>query len=229
MIFTNLKVKIRHNLKLKKIIMKKLIVLLLSIVFTGNFMTAQDERAQFQLGIKLGTNYANVYDEQGEEFRADGKFGFAGGVFLAIPLGSFAGIQPEVLFSQKGFKATGKLLGSEYGLTRTSNYIDVPIYLTIKPFNGLSLVVGPQFSFLLEQKDVFENSSTSFEQTEIFKNDNLRKNIFGISTGLDLSLGHIVLGGRGGWDLTTNHGDGTSTTPRYKNAWLQATIGFRLL
>lgn len=209
--------------------MKKLIVLLLSIVFTGNFMTAQDERAQFQLGIKLGTNYANVYDEQGEEFRADGKFGFAGGVFLAIPLGSFAGIQPEVLFSQKGFKATGKLLGSEYGLTRTSNYIDVPIYLTIKPFNGLSLVVGPQFSFLLEQKDVFENSSTSFEQTEIFKNDNLRKNIFGISTGLDLSLGHIVLGGRGGWDLTTNHGDGTSSTPRYKNAWLQATIGFRLL
>lgn len=209
--------------------MKKLIIFLISFAFISNYMTAQDDRDNFQFGIKLGTNYANVYDEQGEEFRADGKFGFAGGVFLAIPLGSFIGIQPEVLFSQKGFKATGKLLGSEYGLTRTSNYIDAPIYLTLKPFNGLSLVVGPQFSFLMKQKDVFENSSSSFEQIQVFNNDNLRKNIFGISTGLDLSLGHIVLGGRGGWDLTTNHGDGTSSTPRYKNAWLQATIGFRLL
>jgi hypothetical protein len=32
---------------------------------------------------------------------------------------------------------------------------------------------------------------------------------------------------RGSWDLKNNNGDGTSTTPRYKNVWYQATVGYR--
>jgi hypothetical protein len=210
--------------------MNKIILFLFAVVTVSQVLSAQeDNRAQFQLGIKAGTNFANVYDEQGDEFRADGKFGFVAGAFMTIPLASVIGIQPEVLFSQKGFKATGNLLGSTYGLTRTSSYIDVPLYLSIKPINALTLVIGPQFSFLLKQKDVYENSVTTVEQIQEFENDNLRKNIFGISTGFDLNMDKLVFGARAGWDLSTNHGDGTSSTPRYKNAWLQATLGFRLL
>ena len=33
---------------------------------------------------------------------------------------------------------------------------------------------------------------------------------------------------KAGWDVQNNHGDDTSTTPTYRNAWYQATIGFRL-
>jgi hypothetical protein len=205
----------------------------LIILFLGSFLTYQavaqeDGRGAFQIGIKAGANLANVYDEQGDDFNADAKFGFVAGAFMTIPLGEMFGVQPEFLFSQKGFKAKGSLLGSSYSLTRTTNYIDVPLYFTIKPLNTLTLLVGPQFSFLTKQKDVFENSSTSFEQSEEFKNENLRKNILGISLGVNLNVSKIVLGARANWDLYTNHGDGTSTTPRYKNAWVQGTLGFRL-
>jgi hypothetical protein len=53
-----------------------------------------------------------VYDSQGEEFDADSKFGLAAGAFLQIPFGKYLGIQPEVLFSQKGFKRTGRMFGA---------------------------------------------------------------------------------------------------------------------
>jgi hypothetical protein len=203
--------------------------LFLMIIFAGNCVAHDVGRNNFQMGVKAGANYANVYDEQGDDFNADGKFGFAGGVFMAIPLGQYAGVQPEVLFSQKGFKAKGSLLGSSYNLTRTTNYIDIPIYFAVKPLNSLTILAGPQFSYLLKQKDEFENSASSFEQSEVFKNENLRKNILSASLGVNFNLTRTVIGLRASWDLYRNHGDGTSTTPRYKNAWFQATAGYRLL
>ena len=64
--------------------------------------TAQNKVA---FGMKAGANYSNVYDSKGEDFNADPKFGLAAGAFLSIPFGQYIGIQPEILFSQKGFKA----------------------------------------------------------------------------------------------------------------------------
>ena len=210
--------------------MKQFILFLFfTILFVGNNFAQDVGRNRFQMGVKAGANYANVYDAQGDEFRADGKFGFVGGVFMAIPLGQYAGVQPEVLFSQKGFKAQGNLLGSSYSLTRTTNFIDIPLYFAVKPVNALTILAGPQFSYLLRQKDEFENSVSSFEQSEVFKNENLRKNILSASIGININLDRTVIGLRGSWDLTTNHGDGTNSTPRYKNAWFQATAGYRLL
>jgi hypothetical protein len=76
----------------------------------------------FQFGLKIGSNYSNIYDSNGENFDAKGKFGLAGGVFMAIPISKFLGVQPEVLFSQKGYKQTGTFLGNTYDLTRTTSY-----------------------------------------------------------------------------------------------------------
>ncbi|MEA5139113.1 porin family protein [Arcicella rigui] len=209
--------------------MKKITLLLaVMTVFTANIF-AQETNQKFNLGIKAGGNFSNIYDTQGDSFTADGKLGFAGGVFMSIPIIKFIGIQPEVLFSQKGFKGKGVLLGSSYDLTRTTSYIDIPILLAIKPINMLTILAGPQFSFLLKEKNVFQNSLASVEQEEVFKNDNVRKNIMGFTGGLDLNFQSITLGLRANYDYQTNNGDGTSSTPRYKNAWYQATIGFRFL
>jgi hypothetical protein len=207
--------------------------MIIAVAFMASYVfaqgTAKDTRGQFQLGLKAGANFANVYDTQGEEFRADGKLGFVGGAFLTIPLGTMFGIQPEVLFSQKGFKATGNVLGRRYELTRTTNYLDVPLMLSVKPIQYVTVMAGPQFSYLIRQKDTFANANDSFDVIQEFENDNIRKNIMGVIAGIDVNISHLVVGARAGWDLSTNHGDGSSVTPRYKNAWLQATLGYRFL
>lgn len=181
----------------------------------------------FHAGIKVGANYSNVYDSKGEAFNADAKFGFVGGAFFAIPIGKFLGIQPEILFSQKGFEATGVLLGNRYEFTRTTSYIDVPLFLAIKPSRFLTILGGPQYSYLLKEKNNFNTGAVNLNQEREFTNDNLRKNTLSFIGGVDVNLMQLVLGLRAGWDLQDNNGDGTSTTPRYKNAWYQATVGFR--
>jgi hypothetical protein len=213
--------------------MKKLMIMLAVVVATGStpaqgiLENTTDFRHKLLFGLKAGGNYSNVYDSQGEDFQADPKLGFVGGAFIAIPIGKYLGIQPEVLLSQKGFVATGSLFGSTYKFTRTSTYMDIPLMFAFKPSEFITIMAGPQYSYLINQKDVFANSSTSFQQETEFENDNIRKNTLCFLGGVDLTLKHIVLGARAGWDLQTNNGDGTSSTPRYKNVWYQATIGYR--
>jgi hypothetical protein len=168
-------------------------------------------------GLKAGINLSKVYDTKGQDFVADPKFGFATGAFLSVPLGKILGIQPEILFSQKGFK--GKFLNIvEY--TETTSYIDIPLLVALKPNGFATLLVGPQFSFLVKQKDKFAGNS----QTQNF--DNLRKNTFCLTGGADFNVMNFVLSARAGWDVQKNNGDGY-TSPRYKNVWYQATVGFR--
>ena len=190
--------------------------------------TATDPRNTVAFGIKAGLNYSNVWDEQGQDFRADAKTGFAGGASLAIPIGTYLGFQPEVLFSQKGFQGSGTLLDQPYSFSRTTSYLDIPLQLQLKPATCLTIVAGPQYSYLIHETDVYTFGANSSAQEQAFTNDNIRKNIFGFVAGIDVIVSHFVVSGRAGWDLQTNNGNGTSTTPRYRNRWLQLTIGFKV-
>lgn len=208
--------------------MKRNILAIVALVLMANTLTAQGSSSQIHIGVKAGLNYSNIYDSQGEKYTADGKVGFAAGGFVSIPLGGLLGIQPEILFSQKGFQATSSILGSNVTLTRTTNYIDVPIFLAIKPSPMLTILVGPQYSYLIKQTDVFTNPILNIDVNQDFNTDNIRKNTLCLVGGVDINLSNIVLGARVGLDMYNNNGDGTTTTPRYKNVWAQATVGFRL-
>ena len=211
--------------------MKKIILAIIVVALMVNLSSAQEEpldlRGKVTFGLKAGVNLSNVYDSQGEEFDSEAKIGFAGGAFLAIPLGKYLGIQPEVLYSQKGFKATGSVLGSDYEFKRNTNYLDVPLLIAVKPSSTITLLAGPQFSWLLDGKYDFENKILSGELGQEFDNEDVRENTLCLTGGIDFTLDNIVISGRAGWDLKENNKDGTSDTPRYKNAWIQATFGFR--
>lgn len=206
------------------------IVALSLFIATGATLSAQDgdPRESTAFGVKAGMNFSNVWDEQGQDFQADPKVGFAGGLFLGIPIGQYLGFQPELLVSQKGFKGSGSLLGSAYSFSRTTTYIDIPLQLQIKPTEFLTVLLGPQYSYLMNEKNVYTYGANSTAQQDEFENDNIRKNILGFVAGADILVNHIVISGRMGWDFQTNHGNGTSSTPRYKNRWLQLTVGFKI-
>jgi hypothetical protein len=214
----------------KAIIMIAMVSLVMSNGYSQSETTSSDlnnNREKLFFGLKIGTNYSNVYDSQGENFVADSKFGLAGGGFVSIPIGTYFGVQPELLFSQRGYKSSGTFLGNSYSMTRTTDYLDIPLLAVFKPIEYVSIVFGPQYSFLLKQKDDFTGGSITASQEQTYTNDNIRKNIFCLTGGADLNVEHLVIGLRAGWDVQNNNGDGTSTTPRYKNMWYQATLGYR--
>lgn len=211
--------------------MKKIhiLILTLSTGFIGSIygQSDMDYRERFTGGLKAGINYANVWDSDDQEFDADGTVGFAGGAFLSIPIGKFLGVQPEVLYSQKGFQADGVLLGNTYSMKRTMNYLDIPLQLQIKPAEFLTILAGPQFAFQLSEKTTYMYGANGVEQKEAFENDNIRKNMLGFIAGLDINISHVVISGRFGFDFQKNNGDGSSITPRYRNHWAQLALGYR--
>jgi hypothetical protein len=208
--------------------MKKLILTIVAIAFVFNIAGAQDNtndlRDALQFGLKAGLNFSNVYDSKNQEFSSDFKTGIALGAFLQIPIGSLIGIQPEILFSQKGYKATGTFLTIDYKYTHTATYIDLPILFALKPSPVVTLLAGPQYSFLIKQKDVFSSGNFTADQEQTIQND---RSVLCFLGGIDFNLNKFVLSARAGWDLQQNNGDGTSTNPRYKNVWYQTTVGFK--
>ncbi|MGV9004316.1 porin family protein [Flavobacterium sp.] len=203
-----------------------MVMLFSTISFAQETTVDNDDRDQLRFGFKAGVNFSNVYDEEGNDFVADGKVGVAAGVFAQIPLGKLFGFQPEAIYSQKGFKATGSVLGFGYDYTRTSTYLDIPLLIQVKPAKQFTIVAGPQFSYLLETKNKFNGSSNTATEDEINSN-NYKKNIFGFVVGADVNFDQLVLSGRMGWDISKSDSDGNSDTPRYKNQVIQVTLGYR--
>jgi len=199
----------------------------LTLAIAGSAFSQKNSRESLSIGGKVGFNYSNVWDEQGQDFTANPKTGWVAGGFLGIPIGKFLGIQPEVLFSQKGFSGSGTIAGGRYTFTRTTNYLDVPILVQFKPIDYITIVGGPNYSYLMKQTDRTTFEGNVVEQEEEFDNNDIRKNTLGFIVGADVNIPSFVIGGRAGWDFQNNTGDGNSTSPRYRNQWVQLTLGLR--
>lgn len=187
-----------------------------------------DNRELLSFGLKAGLNMSNVWDSKGQDFVADPKYGLAGGAFVSLPVGKYLGIQPELMISQKGFQGSGSLLGVGYSYTRTTTFVEVPLLVQFKPIQYFSILAGPQFSYLLKEKNVYTFGSNSTEQEQAFKNEDPRNNIMGFIIGADINIDMLVISARASWDFQTNNKNSVSTTPRYKNQLLQLTVGFRI-
>lgn len=204
------------------------IILLLIVASKQVHAQMDDNRDVLSFGLKAGLNMSNVWDTKGQDFVADPKYGLAGGAFLSLPIGKYLGVQPEVMISQKGFKGSGSLLGFSYSNTRTTTFIDVPLLVQFKPIEYFTILAGPQFSYLLKEKNVYTFGSNSTQQEQAFNNEDPRNNIMGFVVGADINIDMLVISARAAWDFQTNNKNSVSTTPRYKNQLLQLTVGFRI-
>jgi hypothetical protein len=125
--------------------MKKTLILVFAVVALSS------AKAQIQFGVKAGVNLANltVSDKtDGESFKANTSFN--AGILASIPLGGPLRLQPEVMYSAQGSKATDTFSTS----TSTLNYgyINVPVLIKYQSAMGLFAETGPQIGFLIAAK-----------------------------------------------------------------------------
>lgn len=211
-------------------IMKKLLLTMLTVfplMIQGSAQTAKsDLRNNIIVGIKGGANYSRPYDHYG--FNAEGRIGIAAGYFFSLPITTNFGIQPEILFAQKNFRATGRLIGDRYDFTRIVSYLEAPVLLAFKPHRMLTILAGPQYSLLVQQVDNFPDGSNSMQQQKMLDNAKARKQVLGFVAGTDVTINRFVIGLRVGLDMQNNSVEKSAPIPLYKNAWLQGTVGFRI-
>ena len=119
--------------------------------------------AQTTIGVKGGVNIASV-DTNVPDISdlAESKTGFVGGGFATFGLGSLFALQPELLYSQKGFKAEESGQSAELGL----NYFEIPVLAVVKLSTTLSphLYAGPVLSIESKCKVTFEGETETCEE-----------------------------------------------------------------
>jgi Outer membrane protein beta-barrel domain len=178
-------------------------------------------------GLRGGVNLANIIRDDNTNASSEMKVGFNAGAFLEIPIVNGFSIQPEVQYSQKGYKASGTFLGSPYVYKANTDYVDVPVLAKFSPSKSFGIVVGPQLSFLTSTTYKFTTNNTAYENVVNNNNNDLEKNILGGVVGLEVGASNVIFSARYSLDFKKNEGDGTSSTPKYKNQVVGLSLGFR--
>ena len=189
-------------------------------------------QAQTTLGVKGGINIATVDTNVSDiSDLVDSKTGFVGGGFVTLGLGSLFALQPELLYSQKGFQV------DEFGETVkfNTNYIEIPVLLKAQFKLAMlrpAVYAGPVLSF--ETSCSLSASEVSVDCDDELAGVGERKTnewgaVFGAN--LDFILGSITLILDGRYQLgLTNLADVPDSDDSVKNnVWqIMAGIGFTL-
>ena len=189
---------------------------------------------------KGGINIADVSTDAFDLDNADlaSKTGFVGGAYANFVLGGVFAIQPEVLYSQKGFKI--EETGSPVEASFKTNYFEIPVLLKAQfPMTMLrpAVYAGPVVSFETSCKLGFTDGDTSLDfdcDSDDADVGDRKKTDFGAVFGanLDLFVGPLVLtiDGRYQLGLTNLNDDSDAPDESVKNrVWqFMAGVGFTI-
>ena len=175
--------------------MKKSAFLAVALLVTAAVSSVQAQ--DIRLGFRVGVNYSDLAGNVNNQDTYDNKVGFLGGVMLNVPLAgdNFISLQPEVLYSQKGFankptEFTG-LLGAKQKREGSVNYnyLDVPVLLKLNA-GGFIAEAGPQYSYLLSASNQTKTTTTpSFGGTPTTTESQDKNDVSGLNRN---ELGYVA-------------------------------------
>ena len=142
--------------------MKKII-----LTSVGCFCFLFPSFAQFRYGVKGGFNFANVKHIGSTDNKM--RLGFNTGFFMQIGIVKQFMIQPEILYSVKGYSFPATVYNSN-GTLRL-NYLAIPVLARFSRAAGFALLFGPEFGLLLNANSEFDGKdhdvSRNFRKLDI--------------------------------------------------------------
>ncbi|OXA70461.1 hypothetical protein B0A67_15710 [Flavobacterium aquidurense] len=170
--------------------------------------------SQFHIGAKAG---ANMNKLDGQAFDDGFEFGYQLGGFVYFNLTDFIGLQGEVLFNQTNTKLSNDyrdVFDNVFKKDKTLNYVSVPVLLRLNSEGLITIVTGPQFSFLANT-----DHSVSQNGKKLFKNTD-----FSFVAGAEVNIRPLTLYARYVWGFSdvSNFGD------KANSQQIQAGLGLRL-
>ncbi len=167
-----------------------------SFLFIAAFLTFASANAQFtQYGVKAGLNLSNMTVDGSNDRNL--RTGFHAGVFSRMGISEFFSLQPELLYTTKGFTNNYDVAVAEGEVDFNLNYIEIPINVVYHLAEDFSFQLGPYVSYLLAA-----NVETNNELLNLFDidtdsdidRDNFKSFDFGVTAGLEFQLNPILLG-----------------------------------
>ena len=193
-----------------------------------------------RFGVKAGANLSNLAGDLTNQDQYKNRWGFHGGVMLNFGIGDIFSIQPEVLYSQKGFRYADQqvtVLNNTYRNTGNVryDYLDVPVLLRIRAA-GVFFEVGPQYSYLMnvstDRQQTLNGSVVSTAGSGTSNLDNVRRNELGYVGGVGFQASNGFLVGvryNGAFtDFAKNSSYSNDEFRNARNSTFQAYVGVLL-
>lgn len=207
--------------------MKKTLLLLAAVI---GFSFAAE--AQLRPGFRLGANYSTMTGREVPDNVFKYRLSYHGGVILNFTMGEIFAIQPEILYSSKGFSygdATHTVPGTSVPAQRQGslkmNYIDIPVLFRTQA-GALYFELGPQLSYLISTKNEVNDNSVANWDPRPNKGD-LTAWDYGVAAGVGLDVFGAQLGLR--YNLGLNPVEGNNrflNTSPLKHSNFMLTIGY---
>ncbi len=148
-------------------------------------MNAQDEAdntsdKSISFGVKGGVSLATIVSNNDDYETPNARTSFFAGVTAEFPITDKFSIQPEVLYSQQGAEIKNDGLLGDNRIEYQIDYINVPVLAKIYLVEGLSVEVGPQFSFKVNE-EIDGNVDSNSGDTPLDRVENFD---FGVAAGL---------------------------------------------
>ncbi|PKN79254.1 MAG: hypothetical protein CVU48_05895 [Candidatus Cloacimonetes bacterium HGW-Cloacimonetes-1] len=185
--------------------------------------------AQVKIGVKLGLNMANINSES-LPINTDARFGAHLGAIMQYPLIPELLVQPELLFSMKGYSYESSEPEFSQSIKVRYNYLEVPMLLKYNagiPEMWIQPYIGPSVGFLLSAKAKGEYTSNGdTHSVDEDMKQGMRDIDLGWIIGIDaIYMDNLMIG------LRYNHGlfgltEGIDDSP--KNRTFMLSVGYLL-
>jgi hypothetical protein len=225
---------------MKKQLLKHIGLLSVGILLIINYqpVLAQDDTDDAsEIGIKGGANLSYLTIEDADQNNM--IIGYHAGLYMKAVLTESIGLQPEILYSKIGGKATydTDFLGIDVADGETilnMNYINIPIKLLFRLSDNVNVQFGPYASYLLNSN--VETDAEILEFIEVDSEDDIDKDEFnpldyGLTLGLEFDVDPVVLGANYNFGLQKVAKDDESLElilDDAKNQYFQIYIGLGL-
>jgi outer membrane protein with beta-barrel domain len=213
----------RHSIRPFVWIKKRQRSLVLSIVLLA--LTASGAYAQIFQSVHYGLKGSLDADKiSGRSFTGKMNAGYSLGGFAELNFNNQWGIQPEVLFSQANSQTTDDFNGIYGGVSGSSvqmNYINVPVLFFFKPVPELSILLGPQYGYLISVTSDLLPPGGMLASQNPFEKSNLSA-VF----GAQLNLGKVKVGARYSWGVISLNN--LNNSDNWKTQGFQLSFGYRI-
>ena len=179
---------------------------------------------QPKVGFTAGANFASTVNSYNSNYSTGNLTGFNAGVIFDLPLIYPLSFAPEVLYSQKGHST----ITNNGNFTQRTNFIDIPLLAKFKVAPIFNIYVGPQFSYLLNTTNTYDNGFAITSQQYYENRHPEDRAIFAgvIGVGFDLSR-NVELRGRYTYDFEQTDYAGNVYVPPFRNQVWQVGLGFK--
>jgi hypothetical protein len=220
-----------------------------SAILLAGVMLGLTTTVAAQIGLKGGVNIATLVEASGDagtrDLSSNSTVVGMAGLTVDLDLTEFFTVQPEILYIQKGGKSSFKLLGTRFEQVSVLNFVEVPVLAKVRFGNhgrdngvGAYIAAGPWAGIAINGKyktTTFNNDgvaqATLEEKYTFDKQDHLNRFDWGVSGGIGVLVGRIILEGRynyGIQNLSTENAPLGGEAPKLHTRGISVTLGVTL-